>query len=89
MNLKNKKVLITGATGGIGNSLVEIFLIVEVLSQNLALLYIRFLIVIRGKCLDRNSLHGRRFVCMFVRSSYLHLFVSLSMSPKSHPLLDI
>ena len=25
MNLKNKKVLITGATGGIGNSLVEKF----------------------------------------------------------------
>ena len=25
MNLKNKKVLITGATGGIGNSLVETF----------------------------------------------------------------
>ena len=25
MNLKNKKILITGATGGIGNSLVEKF----------------------------------------------------------------
>ena len=25
MNLKNKKVLITGATGGIGNALVEKF----------------------------------------------------------------
>ena len=25
MNLKNKKVLITGATGGIGNNLVETF----------------------------------------------------------------
>ena len=25
MNLKNKKTLITGATGGIGNSLVNIF----------------------------------------------------------------
>ena len=25
MNLKNKKVLITGATGGIGNSLIEKF----------------------------------------------------------------
>ena len=27
MNLKNKKILITGATGGIGNSLVENFII--------------------------------------------------------------
>ena len=26
MNLKNKKVIITGATGGIGNSLVECFI---------------------------------------------------------------
>ena len=25
MNLKNKKILITGATGGIGNSLIEKF----------------------------------------------------------------
>ena len=29
MNLKNKKVLITGATGGIGNSLVEKFIKLE------------------------------------------------------------
>ena len=29
MNLKNKKVLITGATGGIGNSLVEKFVKLE------------------------------------------------------------
>ena len=27
MNLKNKKVIITGATGGIGNSLVKKFMI--------------------------------------------------------------